>query len=200
MINRRGFTLIELLVSAALLVTVLTGLYMSFQTGLAAFRRTESHLARDRARELFLSQLEHELHNSIFFSPEPFRGTAERMLFPARLTRYHSGQPAEGVFLIEYRCQNGALLRQETPLKKLHLSQGKSEPEILYEGLSECRFDYYKKGESGMPAWFAAWNQDEDPGLPRGVRIRVKGGVLGETDTARQIIIPHGMLGGRSWK
>ncbi|HTL48649.1 MAG TPA: prepilin-type N-terminal cleavage/methylation domain-containing protein [Verrucomicrobiae bacterium] len=192
--NQKGFTLIEVLIAMVIVAVILAGLVASFQTGLAAFKRSEDYLAAGREREVFYLQLEQELRNAVPVSLYPFLGRPDRISFPARLRRYTPKGPEEGLYLIEYQFRNGQLMRRETPLKKEGLRETEAAAETLFEGLREGRFSFLTLAESGPARWNGAWGGDIYPGLPRGVQVELSGGSFGGRG-GHKTLLPQGVLG-----
>ncbi len=191
--NQKGFTLIELLVAVALIAVVMTGLFAAFQSGLAAFARSENYLTRDREQEVFFLQLNQELRNAVPFSAHPFQGNPNSIRFPAKLTRYTAKGSEEGLFLVEYEIKNGVLTRKESRLKKESLKEQTGAPEVLFESVN-VRFDFLQAPGGGSPAWGGEWMNKPYTGLPRGVRVELQGKVSGAAKSVHQILIPHGFI------
>ena len=193
--NQKGFTLIELLVTASLLAVIAVSLFTSFQTGLAAFRKSEDYLMAERDQEVFFMQLDQELKNAVPFSSHPFVGKSNRIAFPAKLNRYTPQGMERGLFLVEYEFKNGTLTRKETKLKKGSLLEPARQPEILFEGMPSFRFDFLALVDQAV-GWEAEWANKPYTGLPRGVRVQLQERGAAEKNL-HQVLIPQGILNKR---
>lgn len=197
--SQRGFTLIEVLIASVILSVIMAGLYTSFQTGLAAFRRSEDYLSLGRDRDVFYLQLDEELRNAVPVSLYPFRGASDRLSFPARLSRLTPKGREDGLYLIEYRFRDGQLTRTEKKLKKEGLRDSDPPAETLFEGLRECRFSFLSLSEEGAANWGGEWKNQPYTGLPRGVQVRLGGGPFGGEAAPHKTLIPQGVLAKRLW-
>lgn len=193
--NEKGFTLIELLVAASLLAVACVSLLTSFQSGLAAFRKSEDYLMGERDQEVFFMQLDQELKNAVPFTAYPFVGNSNRITFPAKIRRYTPQGMEEGLFLIEYQFKSGTLTRKETKLKKESVLERGGKPEVLFEGVPSFRFDFLAVVDHGA-GWDAEWANKPYTGLPRGVRVQLQNKGAAEK-SLHQILIPQGILNKR---
>lgn len=190
---QKGFTLVELLAATSLLAIVLGSLYMSFQTGLAAYARSEKNLVEGREGDIFLIQLEEELKNVFPYFLVPFVGNQSSVAFPLRHTHYTSEGIEESVCRIEYRFEKGDLVRTEEVLKG-GLKKKEEETETLFQKLEDGRFDFLYVDRSGKLLWLAEWNNEPYLGLPRGVRVTLAGDVFGRKGKTLEVLIPQGIL------
>lgn len=190
--NQKGFTLIEVLVTVALLSVIMTGLFAAFQSGLAAFARSEDYLARERDQEVFFMQLNRELRNAIPYSPHPFVGKGDSLRFPARLNRYTAKGAEEGIYLIEYQFKSGVLIRKESRLKKESLKEPVGTPEVLFESITG-HFDFLEAQE-GNARWNPEWINKPYTGLPRGVRVELRGRSADSETHTQLVLIPQGFI------
>ena len=188
-----GFTLIEVLVAMVIISVTLTVLYTSFQSGLAAFRRTEETLSDRREGDVFRFQLERELKNMIPYLNEPFVGGGNSIVFPARLTRYSPNGIEEEMVVIEYEYVGRSLIRKERKMKR-KLSESKETRETLFEKVDTCRFEFLYADEVEGIHWASEWVNEPYVGLPRGVRVTLSGEAFGESAVVYDFLIPHGVL------
>ncbi len=194
--GKSGFTMIELLISTVLIGVLLSSLYLSFQSALLGYRKTEEHLMNHREGEIFLGQLEHELRNSIPFyqlkNERHFIGKIDSLAFPSVVRRYTTSGYDEDLYYIHYRLEGRTLTRTELKMRPKFKGR-KTEKESLFENLDECRFEYLYLDKNDKLSWQKEWKNEPYYGLPRGVRITVSGSGFNEKQVY-EILIPHGTL------
>lgn len=190
---RSGFTLVELLVVTSILSVLLSALYLSFQTGLAAYVRSEEHLIEGREGEIFSLQLEEELRHAIPYFLSPFVGDRDSLAFPTRLRHYSPKGVEEDLYLVEYQVKSGSLIRSERKMKK-SLKEKTELKETLFKRLEICQFDFLYLSAADKLEWDKEWTNKPYVGLPRGVRITLVGDVFGKEKRVLEILIPHGIL------
>lgn len=194
----KGFTLIEVLVVLALLGVLASGLYLSFQTGIMAFSRTEEQLLERNEGDIFLKQFEDELKQALAFAPEPFIGNSDSIRFPARLVRYTTKGIEEGLFVVEYKIERDSLVRSERKLRTKRLRKERAVEEKLFKDLSHLEFRFLYVGLSGKLEWERNWSNRPYVGLPRGIQIGLAGSAFGDEGVVKKILLPHGILLKRS--
>ena len=195
--SEKGFALIELLVATSILTILLSSLYMAFQTGLAAYGRTEENLALRNEGEVFLLQLERELRNALpYFRPglqNHFVGKKDFLSFSTQLRRYTAKGIKEELYLVRYEVKEGSLIRTQRRLRE-SFPKPEEEKETLLNQLETCRFDFLYVDRSNALQWKAEWLNQPYIGLPRGVRVTLSGDVFGKEKQTFEILIPHGVL------
>jgi len=189
-----GFTLIEVLVATVIVSIMMGSLYLSFQTGLIAFKRTEDHLMDQREVDIFVMQLSEELRNSMPYQPEPLIGTPLELSFPTRLRRYTSKGFEEEVSLIQYEWKSGQLIRTEQKLVKKSLKERSKTREVLFQNLSDFRFEYLYVTRDDEIKWEDAWKNRPYVGLPRAVRVKLARRGVDKEALVHQILMPQGKL------
>src|SRR3989338_8458403 len=112
---RRGFTLIELLVVISLVSMLLVVLYGGFQTGLKAYTRSEENLAENHEGDVFLMQLERELHSAIPYYQKGetlhFVGDEQSISFPVFGSQYSDKGVEKGLYYVVYEFKGRSLVR-----------------------------------------------------------------------------------------
>ena len=192
--KKDGFTLIEVLVVTSILAVLMSALYMSFMTGLAAHKRTEEKLIQKNEGDVFLIQLERELRNAIsYFHPDfenYFVGKSSSIAFPAKISHYSSGGAVEDLYLIRYEIKSGSLVRIERKLKENSI--GKEENlETLFTNLATFLFEYCSSDELH---WEKEWLNQPYVGVPRAVRLTISGDIFGKETKLIEILIHQGVL------
>ncbi|OGW81997.1 MAG: hypothetical protein A3G33_04425 [Omnitrophica bacterium RIFCSPLOWO2_12_FULL_44_17] len=198
--NYAGFTLVELLVVLAIISVTLTVLYTSFRTGLLAYQKMEENLMDRREAEIFMMQFEHELKNAIPYynkdSEQFFVGDERDLKFPAKLVRYSQKGMEEGLFMVEYQVRGQSLVRKEKKMVKKFKDRSSSREvkETLFNKLKKCRFEYLFVDDSDKLFWDKEWTNSPYLGVPRGVRLIMRGDSFGIQEKSYEILIPHGIL------
>lgn len=192
--KRSGFTLIELLIVMIILSVTLTVLYSCFQTGLTAYRRTESALVEDREGDVFIKELARELKNALPYLKRPFVGKPNAISFPAQVAHYTPKGAERELCLVEYRFEGRTLVRTEQKLRKDKLRESEKLKETMFDRLKDCRFSFLFALSDEQLEWRDDWPNQPYTGLPRGVRIILTGGLFGKEGKSYDILIPHGVL------
>ena len=192
--NRRAFTLVELLIVMVILSVTLTVLYSCFQTGLSAYRRTESVLAEGREGDLFIKGLDLELKNALPYLKRPFVGKPNAVSFPAQVARYTPKGVERELCLVEYRFEGHVLTRTEQKLRKDKLQEEEQLKETVLDHLNDCRFAFLFAAADQKPEWHERWPNQPYAGLPRGVRVTLAGDGFGGEEKSYDILVPHGVL------
>lgn len=195
--SRSGFTLIELIVVMSILSMIMSVLYSSFLTGLAAYRRTEEIISQKNEGDVFLVQLERELRNAVpYFHPNfkvYFTGKASSISFPTALFHYTPDGTEEDLYIVEYEFLAGSLVRKERRVKEKSIGR-EEKRETLFEKLETFRFEYLVLDQSDKIHWAKDWLNEPYLGIPRAVRFTVSGDIFGKEMKVVEILIPQGLL------
>ncbi len=192
--HQKGFTLVEVLVVTAILSVTLVVLYSGFQIGMAAYKRTEENLNKNREGEIFVFQLSQELTQSFPYLKSSFHGREDSIVFPTELKRASDKGFLTGLYAVEYRVEGGTLVRSERKLRKDKLREEPAVRETIFEGLSVCRFEYLMLEGGRELEWRKDWLNQPYVGLPRAVRLTIGGASSGDETKTYEILIPHGVL------
>ncbi|MBI4357926.1 MAG: prepilin-type N-terminal cleavage/methylation domain-containing protein [Candidatus Omnitrophica bacterium] len=195
--RKKGFTLIELAVVTSLVAIILSALYVNFQTGLMAYRRSEEHLVEQHEAVIFLNQLEGELRNAIpYFHPDfqhHFVGKERSVVFPARLHQYSAHGVQEDLYLVRYEVVGDQLVRTERKLRE-KFKDRTEQKETVFKRLENCRFEFLYVNSSDELQWKKEWLNVPYVGLPRGIRLSLRGSVFGAEGKVAEILLPQGVL------
>lgn len=200
MMSKKAFTLIELLVVTTILSVTMIILYTSFRLGLSAYSRTEEIVSGRRESEVFLIQLDRELKRSVPYTQSKdreknqFIGKGNSLQFPAVIQHFTPKGVEEGFYIVKYQVKGRTLVRSETKLRKKTFKEKSSKQEVLFQKVKECRFEYLYLSRSGQLTWGSEWLNNPYVGLPRGVRIVLKGEAFGENERTFEFLIPQGVL------
>jgi prepilin-type N-terminal cleavage/methylation domain-containing protein len=196
--NKKGFTLIEILIAISMVSVILTSLYVSVQSGLAAYIKNESHLNYNWEKDVTLHQLTADLLGTIPYSKQAFTGTSNAIEFPARLRQYTPKGVTEGLYVVKYQVRNNTLVRSERPLSESSLKKTHTTEESLLKDLSAqsgFKFLYMKvEKDQEIFKWEKSWSNKPYVGLPSGIRVFLKDIQSDGVTTQRDILIPHGMI------
>ncbi len=190
--------MVELLVVLAIVSTLMVVLHTSFGTGILAYKRMEENLVTGREADIFLIQFGQELRRSFAYfhkdAEHHFTGGENKLRFPAKLTRYTEKGAEDDLYLVEYEFKGRTLFRTEQKLKRKFKDRRKEQRETVFSNLNICRFEFLAVGESDELIWEREWTNEPYIGIPRGIRLTVRGDVFGREEQTFDILIPHGVL------
>lgn len=165
-----GYVLIEMLLAIALLSLVFASLFAGLlqSTKIERRIRTEDRIY-DPAR-ITKMKMETDLRNAVVLRDYPFRGKENEMSFP--LIKYETERGTEEPFLyeIDYRIEDGKLMRRETEITK---SLKRKEPWkiTLLKGIAGGKFSYSYLDEKEQVRFLSFWLEEPYFGIPSGIKV-----------------------------
>ncbi|OGG51572.1 MAG: hypothetical protein A3F84_06415 [Candidatus Handelsmanbacteria bacterium RIFCSPLOWO2_12_FULL_64_10] len=163
-----GFTLVELLMAVTIFAIVAAGVYQALSTGLSARRRGEDALERHRRAQMALDRVADDLRNMVSYGPEPFRGEADGLRFPALLAGPGAFEAGLEVCLIAYAVTEEGVVRTVRSI-----GGGASSRDELLPPSWEVGFQYLRThAEGGEEEWTTEW--ENAWGIPEAVQITLK--------------------------
>jgi len=191
--SRSGFTMIEMVIALSLFAVVVISAYGAFRSGFVAYQRIELQLGHRHELDMLVQQIGGELRAAFYYAPIPFEGKSDKIQFPARLWRYEDNQLTEDLYEITYQFRDSQLIKKEQKIKQKFSQERNAEAESLLP-LASCKFQFAYKSRDGELIWKNELSDKPYQGLPRAVRIMIKGKVTGNSEEIFDFLIPQGIL------
>lgn len=193
--NSRGLTLIECLMALALYSTVLLIIIPCVRGGLELTKREGDLSDRSQEVRLFFEKLSAELENAVPFTPAPFQGHENEIIFISSLPDPEGSQPK--LSEIRYWAEEGQLYRTVSDLA-LSLQDKKdfsTKEKVWIEDLRDLSFEFAYTGEQQSVIWEETWQQEDKTqktSMPFAVKVRL---VLENVETPweKVLFIPDGI-------
>ena len=199
--NAKGFTLIEVLIAVLITGVILTALLSTLRAGVLAYKRLDEISGEIHQVRLFMTLLENEFRNMLFYSEGPFTGAGNQFSFSTLADEYEEDRVNKVPVMVNYEYRDKALYSKEAALRGLFTEKKETSKKII-PSLKSFTVQYaYRKEDNPENMWVGAWSKDR--GLPRGVQIILvfdrktskKAAGAEEFMVRRKFFIPQGSWG-----
>lgn len=199
--KNKGALLIELLIAVLIAAVIFTGILSVLRGGLAAYQKIDKLSYPMYQARAFLTMLESQLHNMIYYSEAPFTGEKKEFSFPTVLENYSGDTIRDVPFSVTYQYREKTLYRIKTPLRGLFTEKNEDSKKIL-SSLNSFVVQYaYRQADNPEVLWRDSWPAGQ--GLPRGIKISLsleipsgkKQNRMENFIVTRKFFIPHGNWG-----